>query len=95
MRLEDLPEIPEDIETRPDGTPGNLTAYVPKPPPPVPYVPPREALITVALATRPKPWRMVNIPKDQTPSDAVPDPSPPPAAVPQPDRNYWNRNYWN
>jgi hypothetical protein len=86
VSLEDLPEIPEDIDTRPDGTPGNLKAYTTKPPPAVPYVPPREAPIMVALATRPKPWRMVNVPKDQTPTGAVLDPSPPPAALPEPER---------
>lgn len=85
VSLEDLPEIPEDIETRPDGTPGTLTAYTPKPPV-VPYIPPREAPIMVALATRPKPWRMVNVPKDQAPTDTVPDPGPPPAALPEPER---------
>jgi hypothetical protein len=86
--LEDLPELPEDIETRPDGTPGNLTAYTPKPPPAPPYVPPREAPIMVALATRPKPWRMVNVPKDQAPTEtAVPDADPPAAELPQPERS--------
>jgi hypothetical protein len=87
VSLEDIPELPEDIETRPDGTPGNLTAYTPKPPPPVPYIPPREAPIMVALATRPKPWRMVNVPKDQTPPPGtVADPHPPEAALPEPER---------
>jgi hypothetical protein len=85
VTLEDIPEIPEDIETRPDGTPGNLTAYAPKAPV-VPYIPPREALIMVALATRPKPWRMVNVPKDQAPGETVPDPNPPAAALPEPER---------
>jgi hypothetical protein len=88
-RLEDIPELPEDIETRPDGTPGNLTAYVPKPPV-VPYVPPREAPIMVALATRPKPWRMVNVPKDQAPicgGDVAADSNPPAAALPEPERH--------
>lgn len=78
MPLEDLPEIPEDVVTRPDGTPGNLTAYTPKAPV-VPYVP-REPPIMIALATRPKPWRMVNIPKDQAPTEAErapPEPPPP------------------
>ena len=67
MPLEDLPEIPEDVVTRPDGTPGNLTAYTPKAPV-VPYVP-QEPAIMVALATRPKPWRQVNVPKDQVPTE--------------------------
>lgn len=59
----ELSELPEDIETRPDGTPGSLAAYMPKPPAEV-FVP-REPAIMVALATRPKPWRMVNTPQDQ------------------------------
>ena len=87
MRLKDIPELPEDIQTRPDGTPGNLTAYAPK----VPVVTfiPREAPIMVALATRPKPWRMVNVPKDQAPiatGDVAADTNPPAAAVPEPER---------
>jgi hypothetical protein len=86
VKLEDIPELPEDIETRPDGTPGNLTAYAPKVP--VVTVIPREALIMVALATRPKPWRMVNVPKDQAPiepGDVAADASPPVAPSPQPE----------
>jgi hypothetical protein len=83
--LDDLPAIPEDIETRPDGTPGNLTCYIAKPLV-VPYVPPREAPIMVALATRPKPWRMVNVPKDRDPNEAVPDTNPPAVALPEPER---------
>ncbi|MGA3000957.1 MAG: hypothetical protein ABSE20_04465 [Acetobacteraceae bacterium] len=87
VSLEDIPELPEDLETRPNGTPGNLKAYTPKPPPPVPYIPPREAPIMVALATRPKPWRMVNVPKDQTPIGAGDADSPPPeAALQEPER---------
>jgi hypothetical protein len=70
VRLEDIPELPEDVGTRPDGTPGNLMAYTPKAPV-VPYIPPREAPIMVALATRPKPWRMVNHPRDHAPIEAV------------------------
>ena len=85
VRLEDIPEIPEDIETRPDGTPGNLTAYAPKPPV-VPYIPPREAPIMVALATRPKPWRMVNVPKDQAPAGTEDLAAPAEAASPEPER---------
>jgi hypothetical protein len=81
--LEDLPEIPEDIVTRPDGTPGNLTAYTPKAPV-VTYVP-REPPIMIALATLPKPWRMVNVPKDQAPTEAEADTAPPePAQEPDP-----------
>jgi hypothetical protein len=85
--LEDIPELPEDIQTRPDGTPGNLMAYTPKPPPAPPYIPPREAPIMVALATRPKPWRMVNVPKDQTPTgtaEVAADPTPPAPPLPEP-----------
>jgi hypothetical protein len=83
--LEDLPELPEDIATRPDGTPGNLKAYAPKVPV-VPYIP-REAPIMVALATRPKPWRMVNVPKDQEPPGTPTTHTAPPAAeVPEPER---------
>jgi hypothetical protein len=85
VRLEDLPQLPEDIETRPDGTPGNLTAYAPKAPV-APYIPPREAPIMVALATRPKPWRMVNVPKDQAPTGTVSDTNPPAAALQEPER---------
>jgi hypothetical protein len=68
--LENLAEVPEDIETRPDGTPGSLVAYAPRPPLPEPFVsgvPP----IMEALATRPKPWRMVNAPSDQPPANAT------------------------
>jgi hypothetical protein len=86
VSLEDIPELPEDIETRPDGTPGNLTAYAPKVP--VVTVIPREALIMVALATRPKPWRMVNVPKDQAPigrGDVAASASTSVAAPPEPE----------
>jgi hypothetical protein len=60
-------------------------AYAPRVPDP-PYIPPREAPIMVALATRPKPWRMVNVPKDQDPTANVPAPNPPAAALPEPER---------
>jgi hypothetical protein len=77
--LDDVPERPEDVELRPDGTPGSLTAYAPKPPPQAVYIP-REAAIMVALATRPKPWRMVNAANDAgTGAEAradVPEPEP-------------------
>ena len=82
--LEDIPELPEDLETRPDGTPGNLTAYAPKVPV-VPYIP-REAPIMVALAMLPKPWRMVNVPKDQATDGTVANPAPPEPAAPEPER---------
>ena len=61
-------------ETRPDGTPASLSAYAPEPPEP-PYVP-GEPPIMLALATRPKPWRMVNAPKEEA-TAAPSSPSPP------------------
>ena len=67
---------PEDIETRPDGTPGSLAAYLPKRPQTV-FVP-EEPLIMRALATRPKPWRMVNAPE----RDPAPPPEPPQSSFP-------------
>jgi hypothetical protein len=70
-----LPELPEDIVTRPDGTPGSLSAYVSKPPV-VEFIP-REPAIMLALATRPAPYRMVNVAKDQTRVDAGEEPVPP------------------
>jgi hypothetical protein len=82
-KLDEIPELPEDMETRPDGTPGNLTAYAPKAPPPVPYVPPREAPIMMALATRPKPWRQVNVPKDQEATEVAAEPV---VLMPEPER---------
>ena len=86
VSLQDIPELPEDIQTRPDGTPGNLTAYAPKRP--VVTIIPREAPIMVALATRPKPWRMVNVPKDQAAigtGDVAAAANPPPAPLPEPE----------
>jgi hypothetical protein len=82
-RLDELSGLPQDMETRPDGTPGNLTAYAPKAPPPEPYVPPREAPIMMALALRPKPWRQVNGPKDQEPAEVVAEPV---VLTPEPER---------
>jgi hypothetical protein len=61
--------LPEDIETRPDGTPGSLSGYMHKPP--VEEYIPEEPAIMLALATRPKPWRMVNTPKAD-PGEAQP-----------------------
>ncbi len=61
--LADLPEVPEDIETRPDGSPGSLTGYAPKQP--VHVFIPRVAPIMAALATRPGPYRLVNDPGSQ------------------------------
>jgi hypothetical protein len=40
----------------------------------------------VALATRPKPWRMVNVPKDQAPAETAPDTNRPAAAMQEPER---------
>jgi hypothetical protein len=74
--LDDVPEMPEDIETRPDGTPGNLAAYLTTPPV-VEYVP-REPVIMMALRTRPSPFRMVNIPKDAAGLPVAPDSTVPP-----------------
>ncbi len=59
------PEEPSDIRIRPDGTPGSLSAYAPKPRV-VPYVF-REPPIMLALATLPKLFRMVNSPEGKTP----------------------------
>jgi hypothetical protein len=61
--LADIAGEPEDLRTRPDGTPGSLAAYAPKPLEEE-FVP-REPAIMWALATRPKPWKMVNAPSDQ------------------------------
>jgi hypothetical protein len=58
--LEDVPDMPEDLATRPDGTPGSLAAYAPKPR--VEVFIPGEPAIMIALATRPSLWRMVNVP---------------------------------
>jgi hypothetical protein len=71
------PEPPEDLETRADGSPGSLTAYAPKSPPEV--LIPCEPAIMTALATRPKPWRMVNAPRDEglaPAEDPVPEQQP-------------------
>jgi hypothetical protein len=88
MMPEDEGDRPEDIETRPDGTPGSLAAYAPKPPVAV-YVP-REPLIMTALATRGKPWRQVNGPGDQADTHGAADTvtgdgadAPPAPAVPR------------
>jgi hypothetical protein len=82
------PELPEDLVTRPDGTPGTLAAYAPKPPKQV--VIPLVAPIMLALATRPRPWRQLNDPPDPTAPDqdiqtrllAAVAPRPGPAAEP-------------
>ena len=54
------------METRPDGTPGSLAAYAPKPTV-VEFIR-REPAIMIALASRPSPWRMVNTPTDEAPA---------------------------
>ncbi len=55
---------PGDILSRPDGTPGSLAAYAPRRPPDDGHVP-GEPAIMIALATRPKPWRQINVPAGQ------------------------------
>ena len=62
------PADDERFETRPDGTPDTLTAYK-KEPPEEAFIP-REPPIMLALATRPKPYRIVNA--------QVPEPPAPP-----------------
>ncbi len=79
--LADVPEVPEDIETRPDGTPGSLTAYAPKQP--VRVFIPRVAPIMAALATRPGPYRLVNDPGSQI-ETATGLPRSPPPEIPGP-----------
>jgi hypothetical protein len=74
--LEDVTDPPEDMITRPDGTPGSLSGYIPKPPE-VAFVP-MEPAIMYALATRPKPWRQVNVPGGEAAAD-------PPAPVDVPE----------
>jgi hypothetical protein len=69
--FDNVPEQPEDVETRRDGTPGSLAAYAPKAPVEV-YIP-RESVVSWALGTRPKPWRQVNLPPDQQPPPEAPD----------------------
>jgi hypothetical protein len=71
---DDTTDRPADIETRPDGTPGTLAAYVPKREPET-FVP-EEPLIMWALATRPKPWRMVNASPDEPHDDPLPPVTP-------------------
>jgi hypothetical protein len=74
--LAGIAEEPEDLKTRPDGTPGSLAAYAPKPP--VEEFVPREPAIMWALATRPKPWKKVNAssdrPADRSNDNEVPQP---------------------
>ena len=74
-----------NVPSRPDGTPASLTAYAPPVPPDPPYIPP-EPEIMMALATRPKPWRMVNAPAG-TPEPA-PDPAPARAVIAPPERMF-------
>jgi hypothetical protein len=70
----DEPELPDDIVTRADGTPGTLAAYAPKPPKDA-FIP-DDLPINIALATRPKPWRMVNAPPDDPAGQPSEDPMP-------------------
>jgi hypothetical protein len=60
--------LPEDAVTRPDGTPGSLGYYMTKEPEQefVPGEPP----IMLALATRPKPWRIVGQSPEDKPEEA-------------------------
>ncbi len=76
------PDEPDDMRTRPDGTPGSMAAYAPQSPPEEEYAP-REPPIMIALATRPKPWRMVNGPVDMPPPDQAAADTPP---APSPSR---------
>jgi hypothetical protein len=62
--------LTKDLVTRPDGTPGSIAAYAPKPYVAPPYIP-REPPIMRALALRPSPWRMVNTPRE-SPDVATP-----------------------
>ena len=71
--FDDEPELPDDIVTRADGTPGTLAAYAPKPPKDA-FIP-DDLPINIALATRPKPWRMVNAPPDAATEDPAGQPS--------------------
>ncbi len=80
--LADVPEVPEDIETRPDGSPGSLTGYRSKQQARV--VIPRIAPIMAALATRPGPYRLVNDPGSQI-ETATGLPRSPPNEHPGPD----------
>jgi hypothetical protein len=58
---DELPsELLADMTIRPDGTLGSLSAYAPKTPREA--VVPTDLAIMWALATQPKPWRMVNEP---------------------------------
>ncbi len=92
--LADVPEVPEDIETRPDGSPGSLTAYAPKQLADV-FIP-RVAPIMAALATRPGPYRLVNdpasqietatgLPRSASDENPRPDAATPPVETPAPD----------
>ena len=71
------PDEPDDLRTRPDGTPGSMAAYAPQSPPDEEYAP-GDPPIMIALATRPKPWRLVNGPIDM-PDPAATDVPPAPS----------------
>jgi hypothetical protein len=79
---DDETALREDIASRPDGTPGSLAAYAPKPIETV-FIP-REPAIMTALATRPKPWRVVDAPEEN--ATARGEPASEPAAEPAPPR---------
>jgi hypothetical protein len=68
-------DLKADQKTRPDGTPGGLDAYLPKPFPP--FIP-KDAAINVALATRPKEYYQVNVPKPPPPPAGTVMTEPPP-----------------
>lgn len=70
------PDADDTPPPRPDGAPADLGAYI-RTPPEEPFVP-MEPAIMVALATRPKPYRIVNAPQDQAPAPAPPPPAPEP-----------------
>jgi hypothetical protein len=67
-------DLEEDIKMRPDGTPGSLWAYAPKPPEQVRIG--GESAIQMALETREKLWRMVNAPPDEKDATAAPQSEP-------------------
>jgi hypothetical protein len=98
----DLADLPEDIETRPDGTPGSLNAYAPEQP--VRAIIPRIAPIMAALGTRPGPYQLVNDlasqidpatgrPRSPPNENPTPDATAPPFDGPPPDVLAANRDW--
>ena len=75
-----MPGFEQDQATRPDGTIGSLSAYAPERPDTTPV--PRDAPINMALATRPKQFRMVNIPGSAEPAPWPPGQAGPPVEAP-------------